>query len=277
MLRLFQFIVKYQAFFLFVLLEILSSWLIIRNNRYQNAAFFNSSNRIVGVLLNFNEDVSSYFDLRQVNNQLVEENAQLQTELALLKNHLLESDQDQLKPGPKIDNYYFTTARVINNSTRRAANYLTISKGIADGVNPGMAVIGSIGIVGKVKVASSNFATVTSVLHPDVLTSSLLKKSNTVCTTKWDGRDPSKAQLLYVPRHVPVAVGDSVVSSGFNAIYPPDIPIGVVSKVNIKEESTFYDIEITFATSFEQLSYVFVVGNRLREEKDSLENIIRQP
>ncbi len=272
MLRLFQFVIKYQAFFIFLLLEVLCVWLIIRNNRYQNAAFLNSSNQVAGTIFNFNQNISSYFDLRKVNTQLVSENAQLQLEVARMKNQLTENQLGSRQADPLIDNYSFTSAKVVNNSTRRIANYLTLNKGLAQNVRPGMAVINSEGIVGKVKVASENFATVTSVLHPDVLTSCVLKKSNTVCTVKWDGRDPTKAQLLYVPRHVGVSEGDLVVTSGFNAIFPPDVPVGKITNITLGDEDTFYNIEIDFSTQFEQLSFVFVVGNALKVEKDSIEN-----
>ena len=93
MLRLFQFVVRYQAFLFFILLEVLSGWLVIRNNYYQNAAFFNSSNKIAGGIHNFNNNVTSYFDLRRVNTDLVLENAQLQTELSRLQNRLAHSNQ----------------------------------------------------------------------------------------------------------------------------------------------------------------------------------------
>lgn len=271
MLRLFQFIARHQAFLFFLALEVLCSWLVIRNNRYQNAAFFNSSNRIAGGIHKFNYNVTSYFDLKQVNNQLVTENARLQDEVTILKDQL---DEVQLNRGlQKLDtgNYQFIPAKVINNSIHRVNNYITIDKGLADLIKPDMAVINHQGIVGKVKSASNNFATITSVLHPDVLTSALLKESGTLCSVKWDGRDPRKAQVLFVPRHVAVAVGDSVVCSGYNAVYPPGVPIGIVSNVEIKEESTFYDIDLTFTTTFDQLSFVFVVANTLKAEKDSLE------
>ncbi len=275
MLRLFQFIVRYQAFLFLILLEILSGWLVIRNNHYQNAAFFNSSNKIAGSIHNFNNNISSYFDLQQVNNHLVLENAQLHTDLSRLRNRLGQVNQNLAAARVSIDNYNFIPASVINNSTRRLNNFITIDKGQQDLVQPNMAVINNQGVVGKVKTASANFATIISILHPDVLTSALLKRTNTLCTVKWNGRDPEKAEILYVPRHLAVYVGDSVVCSGYNAIYPSGVPIGVVSKVDIKEESTFYDLEITFATKFDQLSFVFVVSNTLKPEKDSLENVIR--
>ena len=275
MLRLFQFIVRYQAFLIFLALEVFCGWLVVRNNRYQNAAFFNSSNRIAGGIHNFNNNITSYFQLRQVNDQLVVENAQLQTELAVLQNRLGVVNQNLALNQVKLKNYSFIPAKVINNSTRRLNNYITIDKGASDSIKPDMAVINGEGIVGKVKSASNNFATITSILHPDVLTSAVLTRSNTLCTVKWDGRDPKTAQVLYVPRHVEVAVGDTVASSGFNAIYPAGVPIGLVTKADIREESTFYNIDITFTTNFDQLSFVFVVSNTLKAEKDSLESIIK--
>jgi len=275
MLRLFQFIVRYQAFLFFLALEAFSGWLVIRNNRYQNAAFFNSSNRIAGGIHNFNNNVTNYFDLKRVNDQLVVENARLQTELSMLQNRLSLANQDSALKEINTSNYNFIPAEVINNSTRRLNNYITINKGRKHQIEPDMAVINSQGIVGKVKSSSGNFTTITSVLHLDVLTSAVLKRSNTLCSVNWDGRDPEKAQVLYVPRHVQVQLGDTVACSGFNAIYPAGVPIGIVSKVDIREESTFYDIEIDFTTKFDQLSFVFVVSNSLKAEKDSLESIIR--
>lgn len=275
MLRLFQFIIRYQAFLFFVALEVFCGWLVIRNNRYQNAAFFNSSNNFAGGIHNINNNVTSYFDLRRVNDQLVLENAQLQTDLAVLKNQLGQLNQNRALNNAKVHNFEFIPAEVINNSTRRLNNYITINKGRSDEIFPDMAVINSQGIVGKVKSTSNNFATITSILHPDVLTSAVLKSSNTLCTVKWDGKDPQTAQVLYVPRHVQVRVGDTVACSGFNAIFPAGVPIGVVNRADIREESTFYDIDITFTTKFDQLSFVFVVTNSIKAEKDSLESIIR--
>ncbi len=275
MLRLFQFIVRYQAFLFFILLEALCVWLVIRNNHYQNAAFLNSSNKVAGAIHNFNNDITSYLGLQQVNNQLVLENTQLQFELSRLRNQLGQANQNLATNEVRINNYHFVPAGVINNTTRRLNNYITIDKGQLDNIQPNMAVINNQGVVGKVKSASANFATITSILHPSVLTSALLKATNTLCTVKWDGLSPEKAEILYVPRHVAVKVGDSVVCSGYNAIYPAGIPIGVVSKVDIKKENTFYDLEILFATKFDQLSFVYVVSNNLKSEKDSLENVVR--
>ncbi len=271
MQRLFLFLYQYRAFLLFAFLELFSAWLIVRHNQYQGAAFLNSSNRIAANVLQSKQNINNYFGLRAVNETLAEENAQLREMIASGRYSIADSSLDSTVHESLPEQFEFQIAQVINNSTRRASNYITIDKGTSDGVQPDMAVMNSQGIVGKVKVASKHFATVISLLHPDLYVSSLIKNSGTLCTTKWGGSDPQAAELLYVPRHLQVQPGDTVVTSGYNAIFPPHTMIGVVRSVDISEDATFYDIDIDLATDFEALSYVYVVKNNAKGEIDSLE------
>ena len=271
MQRLLLLIYNYRAFLVFLLLEILSGWLIVRNNEYQGAAFFNSSNEIAANILQTRRGVSDYFNLKNINQNLAKENALLREMVAdknQLYNYLLAK---QLPDTVLSSQFDFIVAKVVKNTTRQFNNYLTINKGRKDGVEPGMGVISGNGVVGRIKATSKNYATVASVLHSDMKVSSLLKKSNTFCTTQWGGRNPQKADLLYVPRHIEINVGDSVITSGYNSVYPEDIMIGQVSNVDLKPNATFYDIEIDLSTDFSTISYVYVVHNQFRNEIDSLE------
>ena len=87
---------KNYFFFLFLLLEALCISLIVQNNNFQRASFINSSNAISANLLQISAGVSEYFNLRNTNDQLVKENAELRL-------HLMESisavknDQDSLQ------------------------------------------------------------------------------------------------------------------------------------------------------------------------------------
>lgn len=271
MQRLFLFLYQYRAFLLFVFLEIFSVWLIVKHNQYQGAAYFNSSNRIAANILQSKQNVSSYFKLKEVNKTLAEENAWLRETLISSGEVMADTSKvDQQNPIAS-EQFEFQPAKVINNSTRRFSNFITIDKGTADGVMPDMAVVNSQGIVGKVKVSSKHFSTVISLLHPDLYVSSLIKNAGTLCTTKWDGHDPQQAELLYVPRHLKVEIGDTVITSGYNAIFPPNTMIGVIKRVDIKEDATFYDIDVALSTDFEALSYVYVIKNNAKEEIDSLE------
>jgi len=81
--------------------------------------------------------------------------------------------------------------------------------------------------------------------------------------------------MLYVPRHVQVEPGITVVS-GYNATFLEGAVIGHVKQVTLKKEAPFYDIELMFSTDFSKLQHVYVVKNALKQEKDDLEQHTRE-
>ncbi|MBY0435036.1 MAG: rod shape-determining protein MreC [Cyclobacteriaceae bacterium] len=266
MQRLFNFFYEYRAFFTFLLLEIFSAWLLIENNKFQSTKFFNSSNSLVAGILGFSQSTREYFSLRQINTDLSIENAQLRTQL--------EQQSRQSSTASVIDTvarYEYVSARVINNSVAQFKNYITINRGEDAGIQPGMAAISISGAVGKVKSVSKHFSVLISILNIDEQVSSVLKRTGNFGTVQWDGTDPTAAKLLYVPRHVKPEPGDSVVTSGYNAVFPPGVLVGIVSDVKLKEEALFYDIRVSLAQDFRRLSFVKIVKSRLKPELDSLE------
>ncbi|PTX15338.1 rod shape-determining protein MreC [Pontibacter mucosus] len=278
MRNLFAFIYRFRAFLVFLLLEALCVFLIVRYNTYQGAAFFNSATRYVGQVLEFQSGITDYFRLATVNESLASENAALRQELmqyrlaaltdstaSLDTTYFVATDSSMAYP------YHLMAGRVINNSVRRMNNYLTISKGSADGVQPGMGVIAPEGVVGRVKTVSKHYATVTSLLHSQMLVSSKLKKDNTFGTIKWEGGDYRSALLDYIPLHVKPEVGDTVVTSGFNTVFPEGIMVGTISSVEQEPDKSFYTIGVQLSVDFAQLSFVYVVENTYRPEQDSLE------
>jgi len=92
-----------------------------------------------------------------------------------------------------------------------------------------------------------------------------------LCTAHWSGQNPTEISLEYVPRHIKVKEGMEVVSSGYDSIFPQGVQIGTVKSVEIDEEATFYNIEVALSADFYSLDYVYVIGNKLKQEKDSLE------
>lgn len=269
MQRLFLFLLNNRAFISFAILEVFCSWLIIQNNQYQSASFFNSSNQLAATMMMASNDIKSYFFLAQVNQQLSEENARLREQLNLTRQGQPVLATDDLPNTPRLE---YKAANIINKTTNRFRNYLTIDKGLSSGIEPGLGVIGPNGVVGKIKASSNRFSTVISVLNTEVLVSSLITRSNTFCTTNWDGRDPQYSNLLYVPRHVQLSVGDTVITSGYNAIFPEGIPIGRIEEIHINDEATFYDIRVKLSTDFFSLATVYVVQSPARIEIDSLES-----
>lgn len=268
--RLFIFFYQYRAFFTFLFLEVVCAWLIIENNQYQSARFFNSSNSTVAVLNTISQDIREYFLLRNINSTLAEENASLRSRLEQY-NQLEEVNRPHvIEDTAMIRQFDFISAKVVNNSVNRFTNYLTINRGSASGIAPGMAVISPLGAVGKVKAVSRHFSVVTSILHKDYRLSVLMTRTGYFGSVSWDGKDPDIVQLNFVPRHVDPQKGDTVVTSAYNAVFPEGVMVGLIEEVN-KNESLFYDLKVRLSQDFRKLSYVEVVRSHLKHEQDSLE------
>lgn len=269
MRRLFQFLYQYRAFFIFLVLEVISAFLVVNHNHYISASYFNSSSAIAGTVLENKRNVQDYFQLGKINANLAEENLVLRKRLA---NDSVFLDSAAIYiPFELSGQYEFISAKVVNNSVHRFRNYFTLNKGTKDGIENGMGVIGPNGVVGKIKSVSSNFSTAYSALHSKLLISAFIGDTETLCTATWYGDLPTEISLDYVPRHTEVKEGMVVESSGYDSIFPKGVRIGTVKSVEINEESAFYDIEVELSTDFFSLDYVYVIGNKLKQEKDSLE------
>ena len=270
--QLFAFIAQSRNFILFVLLEVLCFYFVINTNNYWSASFFNTSNRYAAQMLAWSNTANEYAGLRQVNTDLATENQRLRTQLTKQ-----QQQRNPLSPALyKADSVFatrfsFTVGKVINNTTTLANNYLTIDKGTADGIKPGMGVISPTGIVGRVRFCNEHFSVITSILHSEFRVSASLVKANEIGTARWMGSDPTRMDLLDISRYKPVSKGDSVVTSNQNSVFPPGILIGRVRTIGIQANQTFHDLTIDLSTNFGNLSYVYVVDNSLATEQSQVE------
>ncbi len=269
MLRILQFLYRIRAFILFVFLEVMAIWMIVSNNSPQGAAFFNSSNVLVGSVLKKQADVVQFFSLAEANEALTAENAEILQQLSFLQ---VRPDSVAFELDSAFANtYQFKGARVIGSSLRFSQNYLTLNKGSKDGIKPGMGIFNPEGIVGRVKSVSENYAVAFSLLNTALLVSSKIKSTDVFGSVQWDGINTTEARLLFVPRHVKAQEGDTIVTSGFNAVFPEGILIGVISNISPDEKDPNYlDLTVKLSTDFSKVSYVYLVENTLFTELDSL-------
>ncbi len=258
-----NFLYRYRIFGFFLFLEIICIWLLVSYNNYYNAFYFNSSNQLAGTIQSKTANTIDYAKLRKQNEELAAENLELRRKLfsvSVLPKQMIETD-----------NYEVILAKVVNNSVLRSANYITINRGSKDGMQPGMGVISSKGVVGIVKSTSKNYSTVTSLLHQNLMISSQVLSTGTLGTTQWDALDPQFTKLHFIPKHEALKLGDTIITSGFNAVFPKGIHIGKVESFDSSEESAFYDARIKISNDFSSLDFVNVIKHELKEEKDSLE------
>ncbi len=264
MQNLLNFLYRFRTFGFFLVLEAFCAWLILSFNQRQNAAFLNSSNATIASINYFTNNTSRFINLASVNKKLLQENQFLRSELARI-------NKQSISPDSSLNKYEYVAAKIINNTYQRSLNYFTLDIGAEEGVMPGMGVISDKGVIGQVKSVSDHFATVTSLLHRNLLVSSVIKSSNTLCTVQWDGESPTEAAIRYIPRHISLFEGDSIVTSGYNSVFAPDILIGTISSFDLNIEDAFYEAKVKLAIDFTSLNYAYVIKSLLKDEKDSLE------
>lgn len=272
MYNLIRFLIRYHAFFLFIILEIFCLWLIQRHNAYQNVKIINATNLLVGNIYNSYNETVEYLYLKNINDSL-------QNDLARLKsrNWPAISQNDTSAIGKQFDSvlvqlYNFIPVKVINSQTIHFNNYLLINKGTDQGIQKGMGIIGPHGIVGKVLNASSNFASGMSVLHHDFRVSALIQNNGIRGTVIWKGVDSRFAFMDYVSEPADLSIGDSIITSGASTFFPPGVLIGTISEFSLKPGRQFFNIKVELSTRFDRLHYAYIVEHRLQNEIIELEN-----
>ena len=270
MRNLIRFILNNHFIILFIVFETVSLLLVFQRNNYQQAFAFNLSRNISGYVNSNIFSFRQYMDLHEANRALLEENE-------LLRNSLLSSYKLKIPAAAGVEfdsawdqQYNFISARVIANSVNKQNNFISIDKGYIHGVKPDMGVISGEGVVGIVTGVSDNFSTVIPLLNIDLRISSRLKNTGYFGSLYWDGKDPETVILEDIPHHVTLNPGDSVVTSGFSAIFPEGIMIGTVTGFDI-EGGNFYTITVNLSNDFRRLNYAYVIEDKFREELIELE------
>ncbi len=265
MLGLLEFLYRRRIFGFFLLLEGISIWLIISYSNRYNTYFFNTSNVVIGGVTERFNSISDYFGLQEVNQKLAEENLRLRRSLAFSG---MRADSFANQDSASYD---LVLAKVVNSTHLKSRNFLTLKISASDSIQPGMGVVSSDGVVGRVKSVSNRYATVVSVLNPNLMISSRVKSNNALCTVQWDGSDALYADLKFVPRHLGLAVGDTVITSGYNAVFPEGFTIGIVSSNDLRLEDPFYDARLKLATDFSTIRYAYILKVRDKPEILNLE------
>lgn len=281
MRNLIDFLIKYHAWVFFIIYVVISCLLLFGSNPYQRSVYFGSSNRIVSQVYSVSDAVTSYFGLRTVNEELLRENGKLELEVLNLKRQLQQHTDSVIADSIKntdvlMHGYDFVLAHVINNSLTHMENYITLDKGRADGIAPEMAVVDHNGIVGIVTVVNEHNSVAISVLNTKMHISCKVKGTDCFGSLVWDGRSAQYALLEEMPRHVEFTPGDTIVTSGFSAVFPDGIMVGTIHDYARQKDDNFYAMEVKLSTDFHRLGAVRVLRNSTLQEQRQLEKEARQ-
>lgn len=275
MRNLIDFFIKHSTWFVFTFFVIISCVFLFNKNPYQHHVYMSSAGRLTAGVYDLTHNVTSYFNLRDINGDLQLQNARLEEEVLQLKaqvQHYKElyyadtmSVVDSLKP------YHFVIASVINNSIHKPYNYITINKGSADGLRPEMGVVDQNGIVGVVNIVGDHYARLISLLNPNFRLSCKVKGNEAFGSLVWDGKDPQEVLLEELPRHTIYNTGDTVITSGYSAMFPEGIPVGIVVGSEKTIDDNFYTLRVKLLTDFSRLSTVRIIASDIADEIRAVE------
>src|ERR1043165_20648 len=274
MYNLFQFFLRYHLFMLFLLLEGFCFFLIYRNNHYNEVASLNIANEATGKVFSIYQGANDYFYLRRYSDSLVAENAKLRAELYESRyDTRIDSGHISDSTAKTVQQYTYIAARVIENSVNRATNIIYLDRGRNQGVQKEMGVINGNGIVGVVIGVTDNYSVARSVLSKGYTVSAKFKKNEFFGNVAWKGTSSTEAIMLDIPKHVPVKVGDTLVTSGFSQLFPRNVMVGTVTDVKMEADKNFLEITLKLSTNFNSLSYVYVVNNIRKQEIQALDTV----
>jgi hypothetical protein len=277
MRNLLNFLLKYNYWFLFILLEVICFVLLFRFNNYQQSVYFTSANVVTGKVYEVSGSVSSYFHLKSVNEDLLDRNMLLEQQIANLENALRERQVDSVIVNSirNLDNkdYQIFKAHVIRNSLNKADNYITLDKGSSSGIRPEMGVVDGNGVVGIVYKTSPNYSLVISVLNSKSSISCKIVGSEYFGYLKWEHGDSRYAYLKDLPRHAEFNLGDTVVTSGYSTVFPAGVMVGTVDDMSDSNDGLSYLLKIKLATDFGKLGDVRVIARTGQMEQQELENM----
>ncbi|WP_296386087.1 rod shape-determining protein MreC [Winogradskyella sp.] len=269
MQQIFNFVIKNKTFLLFLLLFSIALALTIQSHSYHRSKFINSANGLTGGIYGTFNSAGQYFNLKDENAILAEENKFLREQLL---NSISTKDSSYVDTSYSKGKYRISTAQVYKNSYSLTNNYLTINKGKNDSIKEDFGVITSKGILGIINNTSNNYSTVLSILNKKSSINAMLKSTDHMGSLKWNGDSPHFAQLDDVSKFAPVKVGDTIITGGQSVIFPKGINIGVIESFETDIGGDTYTIQVKLFNDMTNVGTVYILENRDRAEIKMLEN-----
>lgn len=269
--NLINFIVKHGAWILFILLQAFCFVMIYNDNPYQRSVLLSSGNQITGSIYKTANTVTGYFYLRSENKEILQRNIELENEVYRLRKALNKQESSSIVYDTTVTNPFHTIlGEVIDNSVSKSHNYILLDKGSKDGIKKEMGVINQNGIVGIVCMVSENYSIAISLLNAKLHISCKVKGDGSIGSLTWQGGNPSFALLEELPRHTRFSPGDTIITSGFSAIFPEGIMVGTIEKPSTNKQD-LNTLIIKLSTDFYRLKNICIIGNERINEIRQLE------
>ena len=267
MKNLLEFLQRHHHWFLFLLLEAISMVLLFQFNSYHGSVWFSSANAVVGRVYGWASEVGSFFSLTKVNEDMTLRNFYLERQVTQLRRLYGEATQKvSVKEQQELDflsQYKLIPAKVVSSELHRGNNLMTIDRGKADGIEPGMGVACGMGVVGVTYLASDHYTVVIPVLNTSSSRiSCAIRGHGYFGVLRWYGEDAGYAYVEDIPRHARFKRGEWVETNGYSSIFPPGVLVGQIVEVYNSRDGLSYKLKVKLSTDFGNLRDVVVITDK---------------
>ena len=253
----------------FILLETAAIVMLNHNNSMQRLWTMRLSHGFMAKTWGFTQKVRGYFSLAGQNEELALENHRLREMIREYEDAAKAADIS-LQSVTRDDGFVYTPAQIIKSGTNSQHNYLILDKGSEDGIVQNSGIISSKGVIGIVDAVSRHYSYAISFLNTEVNISSRLGGTGAVGPLAWDGKNTDGAILKEIPLQYRYSPGDTVYTSGYSVIFPPDIPLGTAGDASIINGAT-NEITVNLFQDYTALKFVTIVRNTRAAEIETLE------
>lgn len=202
-----------------------------------------------------------YRQALNTNTYLQRQNVLLQDELSRLRsadrqNRILRS----LLDFRETSDYSLIPVKVVSKELTSLNNAMTISAGSNEGVKIGMPVVNSDGLIGNVILTTSNYSQVMPYSHSLFRVSARIQDNRAYGIVSWEGVNYDELVMQHVPQTMQVEPGQIVETSGFSNQYPPNIPIGEITRIELVEGIETQLIYLRPFVNLHRMAEGFVLG-----------------
>lgn len=269
MQRLLAFLEQNVHLIILILLQALSFYLIFGLNPAQQASFTQTLGSVTGSVNQTVTNITSYFDLKEQNQQLQNQAAQ---DFSINQTYAYSylSDTFEVKDSQYQTLFSLVPASVVFNTIHKAENVFIINKGENQGIIKNMGVLSPQGVAGVVVKVGKNYSTAMSLLNTNMKLIPNINNTDYFNELKYNESAVELLTIDGINKLEELKVGDIVRTGKTSMLFPSDVPIGEITRLKTKPSSQYYTIEVKPTTNFRSLNHVYVVVNKAKDELDNL-------
>ena len=256
-----------NAFLLtFLFLMAVSVGVLVRHDGSARSSWFRTTGAVAAGVEGQQRQWKDYLELAEQNQRLADENAQL-------REQLLAREWTADTPEGDLQGWSVKTGTLIKGPDGKPRTMAVAQPGSEAGIVPGMGVLAHGTAFGTVLDAGEHHVRILPILNTGGTWSCRLGRQGAIAPLTWDGRDAATLTLKDVPRYAQVTPGDTVFTSGFDLLFPADLPVGIVSAGEAAGGSDFRAVRVTpilDPTSVRHLEFI-------RHRADSERTVLAQP